>query len=202
MSWKSMALQCVDTPLHIYNRGVDGQVIFREEPDYLRWMEFFTEMQQKHGVTVFLYALIPNHFHISLSQSQPYEVSGYIKDVCWRYARYHNRKYRRHGPLFSGRFRVTLVPEDTGLLRLSHYIHMNPVKAGLVHEPEQWPHSSIARYVDGDASPGMDVSRILNLVGGTDNYRRFLTAYNPADALSINEDLVHGNIKATVQNRM
>jgi REP element-mobilizing transposase RayT len=148
-------------------------------------MELVAESAPRFQIDLLLYTLIPNHYHFCLKQNQAYEVSGYLKEVCSRYARFFNRKYRRYGHLFASRFRAKVVWDEAGLLRLSHYIHMNPVRAGLAQDPAEWRFSSYADYIQGGKKTKADLGRILQLVGGVENYKRFMATYNPADALSI-----------------
>jgi putative transposase len=192
MSWKTHALQSTSVPLHVYNRGVNSDVIFRGEPDYAYWMGLMAEALPRFEVDILLYALMPNHYHIGLSHHKPYEVSWFLREVCGKYAKFFNRKYQRHGALFAGRFHPKVVFDDAGLLRLSHYIHMNPVSAGLVANPTDWRYSSCPAYLESGENELLNVETVLNLVGGVDGYRTFLADYDPGDSLSIFRFLKNG----------
>lgn len=192
MSWKSRAVQATSTPLHLYNRGVDSGLIFRHESDYKCWMMIMANALPRFGIDLLLYSLMPNHYHVSAIQQSAYEVSEYLKDVCWRYAKYFNKKYRRHGPVFSGRFRSQIIRDDAGLVRLSHYIHMNPVTAHLSTDPLQWSYSSCREYLGGRSGSLVKTDMILGLVGGVEEYARFLKEYDPADSMSVFRFLKNG----------
>jgi putative transposase len=185
MSWKTEAIQCVSSPIHAFNRGVNGGSIFHDENDYHYWMELMARFVPHFSIQLLLYTLMPNHYHICLVQQSAYQVSFFLQQVCWRYARHFNKKYRRYGPLFAGRFGPEIVADDAGLLRLSHYIHMNPVEAKLCNGPGAWPYSSCGMYTDERGLILVNREPILKLVGGVDEYKRFLQEYNPDDPFSI-----------------
>ncbi len=192
MSWKTEVLQCTSAPLHLYNRGVNGELLFHVGADYSYFLELVVEALPQFAVELLLYTLMPNHYHLALVQDKPLEVSGFIREVCWRFAKHYNKKHKRYGPLFAGRFRAKQVCDDAGLLRLSHYIHMNPVNAGLSSRPEEWRFSSCKFYVEEGKAGVVNARRILKLIGGPAKYRTFLAEYNPAEALSIYRFLEEG----------
>jgi hypothetical protein len=132
---------------------------------------------------------MPNHFHLILRQHKPYAISGYMKQVCERYARYLNKRLQRCGPLFSGRYKADMVGDACDLLRLSHYVHRNPCEARLVPAPQNWKHSSCRAYLKDSEATMVDRSLILGLVGGIDRYARFLEQYDTADPGSVEEYL-------------
>lgn len=160
-------------------------MIFRGDSDFVYWMELMAGAKTRFHVDLLLYSIMPNHYHFTVRQHEPYEVSWYLKAICERYARFFNNKYRRHGALFGGRFHAKLVYDDAGLLRLSHYIHMNPVSAGLVANPIDWRFSSCPAYLGPGGNELLSAETVLNLAGGIEGYRSFMANYDPADAMSI-----------------
>jgi putative transposase len=189
MSWKTELMQSTNTYLHLYNRGVDRMAIFRSEYDYAFWLDLMEETLPEYQVDLLLYSLMPNHYHFACLQRKAYEISWFIHDVCWRYAKFFNKKYGRVGPLFAGRFVPKLVTDDAGLLRLSHYIHRNPVSAGLVKLPGEWSKSSFKCYVDGRSDGLVNTKIILDLVGGATQYQAFMNEFDPTDLDAVNRFL-------------
>jgi putative transposase len=185
MSWKTRALQYVGIPLHLYNRGVNGERIFRTDSDYEYWMELMAKALPRHAVNLHLQTLMPNHYHIGLDQIEEYEASWFMAEVSGKYARHFNKKYKRYGPVFAGRFHPVPVFDDAGILRLSYYMHMNPVNAGLCTKPEDWPYSSCAAYQNKEENGIIKLDLIHRLVGGPEEYREFLAKYDPSDPFSI-----------------
>src|SRR4030042_6548882 len=128
--------------LHAYNRGVDRGPIFFRQSDYEQFITRMAEFLRRSEVMLLAYTLIPNHFHMLVQQLVPYGISRYLKEVCEGYAKYINRYRKRSGHLFQGRYKANDARDPQGLLHLSHYIHYNPVSAGLVAEPAGWKYSS------------------------------------------------------------
>ena len=75
-----------------------------------------------------------------------------MKSLQTAYGVYFNHKYDRVGPVFCGRYKSIICQKDEYLLQVSKYIHLNPVKAGLVKRPEDYPYSSYKQYVDRDST--------------------------------------------------
>lgn len=97
-------------------------------------------------VEIMAYCLMPTHVHLILKQLKDNGISEFMGDLQNSYSRYFNTKYNRTGPLWVGRFKNVLVDSDAYLIHLTCYLHLNPVSAGLVKQPEQWPYSSYHEY--------------------------------------------------------
>jgi hypothetical protein len=70
---------------------------------------------------------MPNHFHLLLKQNNKRSMEGFMRSVITRYAQYFNKKYDRVGPVFQGRYKAVIIENDSYLLHLSRYIHLNPL---------------------------------------------------------------------------
>jgi len=98
------------------------------------------------GIALFEYLIqVPanriGYTQLSLSQLK------IMQEVNGRYTQYYNRRYKRAGPLFQGRYKAKLIDQDCYSLQLSRYIHLNPVKAGIVRHPGQWQWSSYRAFM-------------------------------------------------------
>jgi REP element-mobilizing transposase RayT len=136
-----------DAYYHIYNRGANRLPIFFADHNWgffiRRLREYFTEER----ADIIAYCLMLNHFHLlvrvvsdnfSFDVMQPFGTS-YTKAI--------NKEQRRVGSLFQGRFKGKHVDKEGYLIRLSRYIHRNPVDAGLVAQPADWVYSSYREYL-------------------------------------------------------
>ena len=133
---------------HIYNRGVDKRIIFVDRADYqkfLGYLKFYlTPVDNLRGqtlqvspsktlnnfsdsVSLVAYCLMPNHFHFLIYQKDERAIAGFMQSVCTKYSIYFNKKHKRLGPLFQGRYRAVKVTTEAQLIYLSKYIHRNPV---------------------------------------------------------------------------
>jgi len=185
MSRKTSCLESTENYIHAYNRGVDRTTIFFRESDYHYFVELMARALDDSDVLLLSYVLLPNHFHMVVEQHSPYAVSLFMKDVCEAYAKFINRSRGRCGHLFQDRFKVDEVKDAGELLRLSRYIHHNPVAAGLATSILDWKFGSCRAYAAAEASEFVAVETILSIVGGTENYMRFLEEYDPADPESV-----------------
>jgi REP element-mobilizing transposase RayT len=123
------------------SRGNAKQPIFVETEDYEQFLEIVSATTERFQVLCRAYCLMPNHFHLLL---QPAELplSRMMQQLNSTYSQWFNRRYLRVGHLLQGRFKALLVDRDQYLLRVIRYIVLNPVKAGLVTQPEEWVWSS------------------------------------------------------------
>lgn len=139
---------------HVTARGNNRGEIFCEDGDYARYLELLLEAWRRFRVEVHAYCLMPNHLHLLLSPRESC-LSAMIDYLHGEYARTFNFEHQRTGHLFQGRFHSRVVADERYLHEVGRYIHMNPVRAGLVQRPEDYPWSSFRAYLDGtEERPG------------------------------------------------
>ncbi len=126
---------------HVIGRGNNRQMVFLEDAVRLEFLELFGEISKKFDWATHAYCLMGNHFHLAVRTEEPNLPTG-MRELLGRFARWHNRCYRRSGHLFGGRYRAQLIRNDGQLLAVARYIIRNPVAAGLVRDPQEWPWSS------------------------------------------------------------
>ncbi|MEX2007713.1 MAG: transposase [Candidatus Levyibacteriota bacterium] len=145
---------------HVYNRGVEKRIIFKDDQDYkvfLDYLKIYLQPPQplltrteSIGDTVFTaprrplnnfhneieliaYCLMPNHFHLLLKQRSQRALESFMRSLLTKYSTYFNKRYKRVGSLFQSTYKAALVDNDNYLLHLSRYIHLNPVKGTPLH---------------------------------------------------------------------
>ena len=149
---------------HVVLRGINRQVIFREDEDYEKFLQVLLDGKGVSRFDVYAYCLMTNHVHLLLRTGPEAETLERIfKRVGVRYVAWYNRKYDRSGHLFQDRFKSEAVDDDSYLLTVLRYIHQNPVKAGLCKKAEQHPWSSYRGYLTG-GDPLCDAADVLALV--------------------------------------
>jgi putative transposase len=111
---------------HVTARGNERRVIFRDDADRERFLRNLAQAQQLHGVRLYLVCLMPNHFHVLL-ETPAGNLSAFMAGLLTAYAVYYNRRHRRTGHLTQGRYKAHVVEGNEYLLKLSRYIHLNPV---------------------------------------------------------------------------
>ncbi|MBM4045446.1 MAG: hypothetical protein FJ279_10045 [Planctomycetes bacterium] len=131
---------------HITARGVEKRTIFADARDYRAFLAYLERTIELYGTIMHAFCLMPNHYHLE-SETAKGNLSEAMQWLNTSYTVYFNRRHGRVGHLFQGRYKALLVEKESYLLELSRYIHLNPVRAGLVPEPESYSWSSYGTYV-------------------------------------------------------
>ena len=124
---------------------------------------------------------MPNHFHFILHQLQENGLLQFIAKICNGYVKAVNLEQERSGHLFEGKYKLKLIDDNGYLLHLSRYIHLNPVRAGLVSRPEDWRYSSCREFYDIDSEKFVHKEIVLSQFGNAKEYRKFVEEYRPED---------------------
>src|SRR5262245_61655407 len=111
---------------HVIVRGNHRQKTFVALDDYQYYLEKMTQYRRKFDVTLFAYCLMPNHVHLLLECSQT-PLGKFMQGLQQSYTQYYNRRYKKSGHLFQGRYKAIICDKDSYLLELVRYIHLNPV---------------------------------------------------------------------------
>jgi len=111
---------------HVSFRGVERRDIYGDDRDRLRFLESLAERVEEYRVRLYLYCLMSNHAHL-LVETPKGNLSAFMGSLLTSYSTYFNRRRRRSGHLLQGRYTSPLVEGDRYLLKLSRYIHLNPV---------------------------------------------------------------------------
>lgn len=128
---------------HIIARGIRGENIFHNDFDRNNFLERFENILSESDTQCFAWALMPNHFHLLLKTGTT-PLSSVMRRLLTGYAVSHNLRHNRQGHLFQNRYKSILCQEDSYLLELVRYIHLNPLRAGIVEEfkeLDQFPYS-------------------------------------------------------------
>lgn len=135
-------LKVAGYPLHIVHRGNNRTDCFGLPAHRNLYLSLLDEHAPTYGCEIHAYVLMTNHVHMLLTPQAPESASLMMKRVAQIYAQYINRKLGRTGTLWEGRFKSSIVDSDSYLLRCYRYIEMNPVRAGMVPSPVEYPWSS------------------------------------------------------------
>jgi len=132
---------------HITSRGNQRERIFFEDKDREMLLEILKRTKERYGYLLHAYVLMDNHYHFLIETSKA-NISQTMQNINTSYTVYMNRKYKRSGHLFQGRFKGIIVDKDEYLVTLSRYIHLNPVRAGIVQRPVDYRWTSYRSYSD------------------------------------------------------
>jgi putative transposase len=145
-------LRVTGYPLHLIQRGHNRSACFRAAGDYLRYLSLLQEFSDRFGCDVHAYVLMTNHVHLLLTPACADGPSMLMKHLGQLYSQYVNRVYERSGTLWEGRFRSSIVQSERYFLCCSRYIELNPVRAGMVEHPRDYPWSSFAANSNASTS--------------------------------------------------
>lgn len=114
---------------HVTSRGNERKAIYHHDRDRLHWLELLEEMTASYGVRIHAYVLMSNHYHLLL-QTPRANLSRAMQWLNVSYSIWFNKRHRRVGHLFQGRFKAIVVNPDEWAVGLSRYVHLNPVRLG------------------------------------------------------------------------
>lgn len=129
-------------PHHVIQRGNNRQNIFRDDRDREQMLELWREHSARENVAVHAYVLMSNHIHFLATPQTQTGLSAMMQAAGRRYVQYFNHRHHRSGTLWEGRFRSSLIQSERYLLACMVYIDLNPVRAGMVNRPADYPWSS------------------------------------------------------------
>ncbi|PQO91437.1 transposase [Massilia phosphatilytica] len=133
-------------PHLIIQRGNDNQLIFRDDEDHRRFLEWLRESAKFYRVAIHAYVLMPNHLHVLATPSDEDGLAAMMQKVGRLYVPWFNNKYGRSGTLFQGRFRTSVIDPDAYFLACIRYIELNPLRSQLAFELLDYPWSSYAHH--------------------------------------------------------
>ncbi len=126
---------------HVTSRGDRREDIFIDDQDRRRWLQIFGQVCDRFNWACYAYCLMPNHYHVVVETAEA-NLSKGMRQLNGVYTQRFNRVHDRVGHVFQGRYKAILVERDSYLLELSRYVVLNPVRAGLVRQAQDWPWSS------------------------------------------------------------
>jgi len=159
---------------HLVNRGVEQRIVYNDDEDFTTFLEMLCSACQLYDVQLHGYVLMSNHYHL-LIETHSENLSRFMKHLNASYAIYFNKKYKRSGHLWQGRFKSWYVTDDSYLYTLIGYIENNPIKAKMVDTLGEYPYSSyIAFSQQGEIPPCLEHSFVFKNFKNLDERLEFL----------------------------
>ena len=137
---------------HIIQRGIERKNIFVSDKDKEKFLSYLSASRKAYGAIIHAYTLMNNHYHLILETPRG-NLSKIMHFINTSYAAFFNTRRKRVGPLYQGRYKSILVQQDGYLHHLSRYVHLNPVRAGLVKDPKDYFWSSCKYYISNITAP-------------------------------------------------
>lgn len=164
---------------HITSRGNRREDIYEDNEDRIRFLEVLEQVSERDNWVCHAYCLMTNHYHL-LIETPDGNLSRGMRQLNGVYTQAYNRRHGCVGHLFQGRYKAILVDADSYLLELSRYIVLNPVRAKMVNQPEEWLWSSYLMMIGEKTSPKwLAVDGLLAQFSATrreaiESYRQFV----------------------------
>lgn len=199
-----------NTISHVYNRGNNKEIIFRDEEDYraflfrlalalgfdkedLKSNNIFNFPHSRIRITpekigslkLHAFCLMPNHFHLLIEQVGETSISKFLSRVFTSFSKFINLKYKRVGHVFQDEFKAVPVESNPQLMWNSAYIHMNPVVANLVDKPEDYLWSSYNTFAGNVELPIISKDLIPELFGTKEKFIKETYKISNDDPLSM-----------------
>jgi REP element-mobilizing transposase RayT len=150
---------------HITSRGNERKNIFKNEYDFKKFLEYLEAANKRYRAVIHSYCLMSNHYHL-LIETPLGNLSQIVRHINGSYTTYFNTKRQRAGHLFQGRYKAILIEADEYAGELSRYIHLNPVRAGIANNPEEYRWSSYQNYIGKKSDKWLTTDFILGYFGG------------------------------------
>ncbi|CAB5079155.1 hypothetical protein D3OALGA1CA_4324 [Olavius algarvensis associated proteobacterium Delta 3] len=158
---------------HVFSRGNESQRIFLTDADRHSFLNILGRMSERFNTDIFAFVLMDTHYHLLIRTPE----ANLSKSMQWfgtTYTIQFNIRHSRKGHLFQGRYKSILVENDAYLLRLSYYIHRNPMRAGLVYRLVNYRWSSYPAYAYQLNQPTwLNTEFILSQIGEPDKHRGY-----------------------------
>jgi REP element-mobilizing transposase RayT len=163
---------------HVMNRGGSRQKIFFHKPDYEAFMNTVGEIHDRWRVELFAYCLMDNHYHACLRTPEG-NLARVMRHLDGLYTQRFNRRHRRDGALFRGRYKAIVVDRDAYLAQVVRYIHLNPLEAGLVEEPQAYEWCSHRLYLRPKQAPKwLRLEEVMSEFSNIAGFHRFVLEGN------------------------
>ena len=182
---------------HVTSRGNEQKDVFRSRRDREQFLSYLQTASERYGAVIHAYCLMSNHYHLMLETPEG-NLSQIMRHINGAYTTYFNVKRKRAGHLFQGRYKAIIVDADAYALELSRYIHLNPLRVGMVIKPEEYQWSSYRSFIGLAETPEwLKTGFILGCIGARDDtnkYRQFVE-----DAMNQeNESPLNGVVASTI----
>lgn len=191
----------IDTPgllHHVIGRGIEQRDIFPTKTDYADFIQRIETCLEKSPNEILAWALMPNHFHL-LIRSGPQGMVSFMRRLMTGYAGGFNARHKRSGHLFQNRYKSIVCDEAAYLLELVRYIHLNPLRGGLVKtmtELGNFPYTGHRALLGYGKTPWQSLEAVLNHFSSTEKTarQRYLEFVTEGVSQGRREDLMGGGL--------
>ena len=175
-------------PQHVIQRGVDRQPVFFGAKDYQLYRETLCVAADRYDCEIHAYVLMTNHTHLVITPGTKRSLPLLMQAIGRGYVQKLNRHYNRTGTLWQGRYKASLIQDDLYLLTCYRYVELNPVRAGMVRQPGDYPYSSYHHNAAGKMDNLLTEHSVYRSLAASPEQRR--AAYRALFADEIASDIL------------
>lgn len=146
-------------------RGNNRHVVFEKSEDYLFYLDLISRFKMDLPFDLYHYCLMPNHVHMQIKTTNANDFSLFMKKINLAYFHYYRKNYDWIGHFWQDRFKSQPIGKDDYFIQCGKYIELNPVRAGIVANPEEYPYSSYSYYADGQKNLLIAEDKFYNDLG-------------------------------------
>ena len=195
---RPLRIQAPGLTYHVTSRGVRRTRIYLDDRDRRQFLTILAEVVERYALICHAYCEMTNHFHLAITTTDA-NLSRAVQQLNGDYARWWNWRHERVGHLFQARFGSQVVQDEAYLVNVCRYIVLNPVRAGMVTSPEQWPWSSYCAMLGLVERPSfLNCTRLLDIID-PDNHAtaverfRAMVTESGADTHTLPADAILGD---------
>jgi len=170
---RPLRIEYPDAIYHVISRGIRKDNIYYENKDKDKFLYKLKETKEKYNLKIFSYCLMENHYHLLIRTPK----SNLTKAMHYLNASYTNWFKSKHeivGPIFQGRYKSILVEDESYLLTLSSYIHLNPLRAGMVEYLKDYKYNSYNEYINKTENNLVDKNLLLSKFEDIERFKEFI----------------------------
>ena len=149
MPRQARSLALISDVYHIIDRGNHQDDVFFDDEDYQSFLNIISLAEDEFCFNLFYYVLMSNHYHLVMQPREPAHISEIMKRINQQYTIYSNRRYDKKGHLWQDRPKTIAINDDAQLLACGIYVELDPVRASIVAEPQDYPWSSYQFHTTG-----------------------------------------------------
>ena len=158
---------------HVLTRGNNRQNVFEDKKDFRRYLELLLRYKEKYRFKLYHYVLMTNHVHLVIEPSDGEgSLSEIMKGINLAYAQYYKRKYSHTGHFWQDRYKSIIISKDEYLLACGSYVELNPVRAKMVEDPNDYVWSSYGAYAYGKGDVLVDEHPVYLQLSEDDGERK------------------------------